>query len=89
MHNIAMRLQEFMDKAGCDDAVVAEAVGCDRSTISRLRRGAVERPAAKTLLMLDRWAESVRQRKRWPARFRLSWDHLLPDTERSDGGVAA
>jgi len=79
-----MDLESFMAKAGCDDGAVAKAVGCDRTTISRLRRGAVERPSSTTLLLLDRWAESVRRRKRWPSKDRLSWDHLLPAADRGE-----
>jgi transcriptional regulator with XRE-family HTH domain len=84
MHNLAVRLDQFMAKARLDDEAVAEAIGRDRSTISRLRRGAVKKPDAATLLLLDRWAEGVRRKKRWPAKFSLSWDHLLAasDDER-------
>ena len=70
-------LEEFMAKARVDDGVVAAAVRCDRTTISRLRRRVVKRPAAVTLLALDRWAELLRRKKGWPRRDRLSWDHLL------------
>ena len=69
-----MDLQEFMDRAGVDDAGLAQAIGCDRSTISRIRRRKVKVPDGATMLKLDRWAEEVRRKKRWPLRDRLAWN---------------
>ena len=86
---LPMRLDEFMEKVGVEDEELAKLVERDRSTISRLRRGAVKKPDAMTLLRLERWAEGVRRQKRWPARFSLTWDHLLPPPKRDADGAAA
>ena len=73
-----MDLETFMTKAEVDDGEVADAVKCDRTTISRIRRDKVA-PSALVRVRLDRWADGVRRRKRWPSRFALSWDHLLEE----------
>jgi transcriptional regulator with XRE-family HTH domain len=78
-----MDLDEFMAKAKALDGQVAAAVGCDRTTISRIRREKVA-PSAELLLRLDRWAEECRIWHRWPIRCRLSWDHLLGDIDGGD-----
>lgn len=77
-----------MAQAEVDDGEVAGAVGCDRTTISRIRRGLVA-PSALVRIRIDRWADGVRFRKRWPARCRLSWDHLLADTDRGDRAASS
>ena len=78
---MAMDLRAFMAKAEVDDGDVAVAVKCDRTTISRIRRRCVA-PSAVIRLRLDLWADSFRRKKRWPPKFQLSWNHLLPAAER-------
>ena len=77
-----MDLDEFMERLGVSDAEVAQAIGRDRSTISRIRRRKVV-PDSLTLLKLNRWAVEAAQRKRLRRSERLTWDHLV------DGATAA
>lgn len=80
MHNLVMDLQTFMDEVGVEDTDVADAVGKDRSTISRIRRKRF-RPDAETLLLLNAWADEIAKRKRLRVRERLTWDYLLSDDD--------
>lgn len=72
-----------MQKVKAEDADVAKAVGKDRSTISRIRRGVV-RPDADTLLKLSAWAERAARRKRLPRAQWLTWNHLFAGPSRRE-----
>ncbi len=71
-----MDLSAFMARVGARDEDVARAIGRDRSTINRIRRGVV-RPDGTTLLRLNRWAEGEARAKRLGRNERLSWSHLF------------
>ena len=73
-----MDLERFMERVGVDDEALADAVGRDRSTISRIRRKRVV-PDGTTLLKIDRWAGDMAQRKRLRRSERLTWGYLLAD----------
>ncbi len=73
-----MSLYEFMERLGVSDEEVAQAIGRDRSTISRIRREKVV-PDSQTLLKLNRWAVGAASRKRLRVAERLTWDHLIDE----------
>lgn len=72
-----MDLERFMERVNVGDAKLAEIVGRDRSTISRIRRRVVA-PDAVTMLRLDRWATAAARWRRLKPRERLTWDHIEP-----------
>ena len=78
-------LAEFLKATGEIPAAVAKATGLHAATVIRIR-DKEQVPDYRTVLKLNEWADTVRRRKRLPARLRLSWDYLLGDS--GDGAAA-
>lgn len=71
----AVDLNGFMALVNVDDAALAVIVGCNRSTISRIRRRKT-RPESATLMRIQAWADDLAKRRRMRLTQRLRWDWI-------------
>lgn len=55
VHSVAMHLSEYMAERGLTDEQVAEAIGKNRVSVSRYRRG-IERPSSATIEDIFKWS---------------------------------
>jgi transcriptional regulator with XRE-family HTH domain len=70
---LAVDLQALAERLEISDQTIADAIGRDRTTVSRIRRRKAV-PDAATMLALDAWAEGVARAARIPRRDWLSWE---------------
>jgi transcriptional regulator with XRE-family HTH domain len=69
-----MNLAAFMKQVGATGEDVALAVGRDRATISRIRRG-LQAPSFGTLMLLNEWARNRSAALDLKPHERLEWPH--------------
>jgi hypothetical protein len=73
---MGLNFSEFMEEVGARPVDVSRETGLNPSIVVRVRDG-VQDPSAKTMLKLNRWAQSVADYQHLPLSKRLSWDHIL------------
>jgi plasmid maintenance system antidote protein VapI len=58
MHIPRMTLEQFMRETGTSDTALAQAIGRDRTFVSRLRRGLVK-PSLDTAVAIERFSDGA------------------------------